>query len=349
MKNLFYLLIFYFILNISCLRKTEEIINSKIIRINDLPETENLVFKNFFPYQFGVPLKILFTDTNIILVNRNKNSKKICYNYNITDKELISCFIDRGKGPNEALGIFSAGINNNKIWLHDVTKKNILVFSIENDKAEGLGTKIERFNIVDLFHIELVNDSILWGVGNLNSENKVTIGNIHKTDYKEIGNFNYIPQDVPLEIFKEAYSSNIFSKPDGTKIALAYRFTDIIEIFDTKDNQHITLQLKEKFEPNYNKAEAIDGHLFMEKNMKTKKAFIDGVATDAYLYLIYSGAHQNENSWSNGNQIYVFDWEGDLKKIYETDRYINILGISINCKQLFSYDEETGNVIYADI
>ena len=349
-------LLFFLLFSYSCVsnkksdinNKNEISLSSEIITFSEFPVNEKVQFTELFNYTKGVPNNIECKDSTLVIINMSRKCDYYCYNYYLKRDKLSSGYLKKGKGPNEALGSFTSGINSSQLWVHDLLKKKVHTINVEEALSENGIKEFKSYDLAsDFFHLCLLEDSCYWGVGDYMSKKQITVGNLAKSiEHKYISDYQYIPNDVPSEVFKEAYSSIILSKPDNSKVVLAYRFTDVIEIFDTQSYKKVTIQGPHNFSAKYSIGEN-PSRKYMEKIKTTRKAYVNGCVTDKYIYLIYAGGASQDKNWSYGNQIYVFNWQGKpIRRIY-FDRIIYALGVSRNNQTLYSYDMETGQLIYS--
>jgi len=335
---------------VSCSKDNENELNDETIYFTSFPEIEKLTFYNICEYNEGDVGEIIVYDTTLILLNKSTHSKYYFNNYSLTKKELSKGYLRKGRGPDEAIGIFDIGLAKSSLWAHDITLGNVLQIGIDealNEEASHLSAaKID--NIIG--RICMIDSVRYWLVTNLSSTKKISIGNLANSDFsEETGDFNHIPSDIPLEVFKDAYSSKILLKPDGEKVVVAYRYTDAIEIFKTTDKSFKTIQGPEVFPVEYVAKEAIDGHKYMAKTKKTRKAFVDVATTDEFIYLLYSGCLYEDENWSSGQKIYLFDWNGKPLKSYLLDRFVLTIGVDSYNSTIYSFDKNTGNLLKATI
>lgn len=335
---------------VSCSKDKENELNAETIYFTSFPVIENLTFCNIAEYNEGEVGDIIVYDTTLILLNISKLSKYYFNNYSLVNNELSKGYLRKGRGPDEAIGISDIGLTKSSMWAHDITLGNVLQISI--DKA--LKEEVSHQSVVKINNsigrICMIDSLRYWRVANLSSTKKISIGNLANSDFsEETGDFNHIPSDIPLEVFKDAYSSKILLKPDGEKTVVAYRYTDAIEIFNTSDKSYITIQGPEVFPVEYVAREAEDGHNFMAKTRKTRKAFVNVATTDEFIYILYSGCRNGDENWSYGQEIYVFDWNGKPVKSYLLDRYVYTFGVSSDNSTIYSFDRSTGYLLKATI
>ena len=344
--------IIYFIcfLLIACTRNFSGKINNEIISFEKFPITDTLFFNTLSEYQKGIPNGIFVIDSTLIIFNNRKKSNFFFYNYSLSQNRFSEGYLRKGKGPIESIGAFSAGIINDSLWVHDITKMKIFKLSLAETFDYSVLPSINTYDIDKNFYkMCFIDDENFWGVGNLESCYKISSGDItHPGKFSHFGKFAKIPKRTPLESFKDAYSCYIYAKPDGGNVVLAYRYTDVIEIFDVKGEINKTIKGPIGFDAEFDVEEA-PGYYYMGKNEKTRKAFVNGTVSNKFIYMLYSGYLRNEKNWSYGQSIYVYDWDGNPVKKIILDRPVYSIGISEDDRKLYSFDLQTGYLIYANI
>jgi TolB-like 6-blade propeller-like len=335
---------------VSCSKTKENELNAETTFFTSFPEIENLTFNNLSEYTEGKVGEIIVYDTALILLNMSTHSKYYFNNYSLVKKQLSKGYLRKGRGPDEAIGISDIGLTKSSLWALDITLDNVLQIGMDEAlKEEASHQSVTKINN-SIGRICMIDSVTYWLVTNLSSTKKISIGNLVDSDFsEETGDFNQIPSDIPLEVFKDAYSSKILKKPDGEKVVVAYRYTDALEIFNTSDKSFITIQGPEVFPVEYIAREAIDGHKYMAKTRKTRKAFVDGATTEKFIYLLYSGCRYYDKNWSYGQEIYVFDWNGTPVKRYLLDRYVLTIGVASDDSTIYSFDNNTGYIISSNV
>ena len=335
----------------ACEKNKEVVLNSDPITFSNFPKTDTLIFTDLYDYKEGVPRKICEIDSNLIIFNYEKNSKFFIYNYSLINSTLSNGYLRKGKGPNEAIGAFSFGIINKTLWVNDVTLRKMLTANV-NKILSYQNLSFNEYPINKFYHKIAFMDTLkFWAVGDLTSDSK--INEIDLSTGQEIGSFGKfarIPEKISIDACKDAYLSDIFYRPSGGKLVLSYLHTDVIEIYDEKNHSCIAVQGPENFDVDFTVGEGRRGNHFMESTKKTKTAFLGGSVTDNYIYLVYSGHFYRDTNSNLGKYIFVYDWTGKpIKKLVPSNRMISMITVSQDNKTIYSYDRNTGFLIWANI
>jgi len=326
------------------------LINNDIAHFSEFPVEEKLSFVDIFEYKEGLPRDLRVVDSTLVICNRQKGSQYLLHNYSLNSGLLLKKDLRVGKGPGEALGAFNFGIVGSDFWVHDIMTKKILFKSIYNVLDENDFSSFKEFELTDFFYkISFIDSLRFYGVGHLQSTYKINeIDMKSNNEVNRFGMFSTLPEKMPIDAVKDAYLSYIYSRPSGGKLVLPYRYTDIFEIYDQKEQIWLAIQGPHFFDVDFEVRTTSRGNNYMQKTKKTKRAYINGAVTEKYIYLIYSG-NTRDNDWTSSKFIFVFDWNGKpIKKIY-LDRSISKLTVSKDDKTIYSYDENNGCIIKANI
>lgn len=340
-----------FIFLFACDRlKNDNILNKNTIFFTEFSGEENIVFRDLFEYKKGNISAIYPSDSVLIFMNSRNGTDYFFYNYSLKKNILSEGFLKKGRGPNEALGVSSAGIFNNSFWIYDITLKKILTINKSKILADSLSPVFNEYFPKEEFRgIDFIDSLSYLTVGDNISTFKIVQKDLTtNTKITEFGQFENISSKKNITAFKDAYTCYIYTKPSGVKFVLPYRYTDVIEIYDVKKNTNIAIQGPLCFNVDYKEAKT-NGYFYMLKTKKTRKAFVSGTVTDKFIYLVYSGNLYKDDNWSYGKYIFVYDWEGHPVKKIILDRYVYTIAVSADDKTIYSYDKKNGYVIYSSL
>lgn len=325
-------------------------LNNDEILFSNFHENKSIKFKNVFNYPKSPPTSLHVLDSTIIIFSSFNKTDSYFYNYSLHNNQLSNGYVKRGRGPNEALGGFFSGTYGNTLWLFDITLKKIITLNKNKALINPQTVNFNEYSINDNYYMISFIDSLKYvSVGNIKSSTKASeIDLIQSKKIHDYGEFYNIPESLPLDAVKDAYTPFVFSKPNGEKIVLAYRHTDVIEIYNLLDNKKTAIKGIEQFDVDF-VVRNRKNHHFMGRTENTRMAFINGCVTDKYIYMIYSGRYTKDENSDYGNSIYVYDWDGNPVKKLNLDRDIFTIGVSNNDESLFSYDLNTGYIINSEI
>ena len=343
-KNIYILFILIFI---GCVTQQDEDLvefgNTKYFS-NDSFENKVELKQQIFNEDFiGDPARLALIDTFLFVVDIKLDT--IIHLFSSNSKAYLGKLISRGSGPSELITCSDIETSRTKrnFWAYDITSRKWIEYNIDSLSKNQKHENIIDFNNISsdykgIFHPQWLTDSTLvcsslfkynerFFVFDKKLEMKKAIYNPYLKIYPKFGD----------NILGDIFSSFISIKPDKSKIVIAGRYLDLIEIYN--DNGDIQTMLKgpdKYFDFKFDIESSIkQGSLI--KLPETKRAYIGIKTTDNCIYLLYSGKERKDPShYSYASIIYAFDWNGQPLKKYELDA--PILSFEI---------DEKNNIIYA--
>ncbi len=319
-------------------------VSNDIYDFREFTTVDSITLTNFVEY---TPASFYFIDSVLIIFNIGLGDS-FFYTYNFNSNSFSEGFLPKGRGPNESIGAWWAGIYKKQLWVFDLTMRKILIYDLKDIVSEEPKIPLEMISFTNQYYrMDFISDSIIWIVGDENTDTKISEVDLYSEEIiRELGVFPDIQNDIPLSAFKDAFTSYIYVRPPGDKAVLPYRYTDVIEIFDISNGDSKAIMGPYSFNPVFEVGRNPD-HFYMSKTKESRKAFISGVVTEKYIYLLFSGHYRNEEYWNRGRYIFIYDWNGNPIRNLVLDRYINMFGITDNDSVLYSYDNKTGYIVKA--
>lgn len=346
-----FILLLIFIINLIGCQSTNKVEGSYVKAFDKFQQEGNLSFTNLFEFKKGKPSRIYSIDTTLIICDSDggKNGT-FFYNYSLPNKKLSKGYFKGGRGPDEALTAFSVGIFENTLWSYDISLKRITIINKEKALKQEKNINIKQYPKKEFsYQIDFKDKNTILSVGNLQSKYK-----IQEIDLKsekviaEYGEFDNIPENVSFESYKSSNDCFILAKPSGKKAVISYRYKDEIEIFDTENHESIAIKGPEGFDADLDLLKIGNGNQAI-RNRKTRFAFFNGVATDKYIYLLYSGNGHKSEFRDYCNTVYVFDWEGKPVRKITLNKYVLCLTVSKDDSVMYAYDPYTGQIVQGQI
>jgi hypothetical protein len=347
---LYMLSIFFLITSVGTKKNNKDFLSTTPHKI---VKSKKLQLNFFLSYQHSFARGIFLTDTSIILTNnKDLENDYFFYEFSIASKKQIGKYVKFGTKVNEVLSPLSYGLSKDgSLFATDITLNKILSFSKKsttNTNKETIYLKENALNDVG-YSVQLIDSNTAIITGIEKSNNKVQIINIKtKEVFQSWGNYTDAPNNEPFSAWKQAIEGFIFLKPDGKKAVLGYRFTNKIEIFDLQDYSSILITSKDNFEPAFVPIRVSDGYL-MQRTEQTRFAFVNGYCTQKFCYLLYSGEQHETTNKNKGKYIYKYDWTGKLVDTITLDRYITGFAISKDDNNIYAFDSNSKNVVFAQL
>ena len=321
--------------------------NSNIKTFEKFQYEGSLSFTNLFEFKNGIANRIHSIDTTLIISSGQGGANDVFfYNYSLPNKTLSRGYFKRGRGPGEALTVFSTGIIGNVLWAYDVTLGRITTIDKEKALKQEKNINIKQYPKNEFsYQIAFKDSNTILAVGNRQSKYK-----IQEIDLKsekviaEYGEFDNIPEDIPFESYKSANECFILTKPSGKKAVISFRYQDEIEIFDTENHKSIAIKGPEGFEVDLD-----FGPNVAYRNKNTRFAFFNGDTTDKFIYLLYSGNGHESEFLDYCNTVYVYDWEGNPVRKIKLNKYVTSLSVAKDDSVMYAYDPYSGQIVQAQI
>ena len=313
------------------------------------PKQENVTFRNLIKYDHGVISRFFLTDTTLIAYDWRAQGGYFFYEYGLQSKQNIHKYIAHGRGKGQALGALSVGVFNNSVWMYDVILNKIIFSDL---KTVPLSTDAyayhERPFSEKYYNIQFLKSSKIIACGNYQTKNKIqeldlNSGNI-TADY---GTIDDVPENIHFYAWKRANESLMVLNPNRNKAVLAHLFNDNIEIFDLNSHKSVIVKGPENYKIEFKPLES-DGDI-IEANENSRLAFTSVVATDKFIYALYSGDNQSNPNSIYAKALYIYDWNGKPVKNIKLDRYVSGFTVSRDDKTLYAYDVASRFIVIAKI
>jgi WD40 repeat protein len=321
-------------------------INENAVSFSSFPTEQTLTFTTVANIPQLKPDGLLLYKDSFLLIRNAVNSSTFHYTiFDIISKKVIGDVLGAGRKPGQALGILSSGIIGNNLWVHDLIKNKINFCNIDSSLAGKpvAGTEFEFTHFY--YSIQILPDSQVIATGDYDSPYKIAITRMDENkQLKQI--LPYPPDSLSghPRADKMAYESFLFAKPSGDKCVMACRYSDRIELLDIRTGKSQVIKGPENFEPSIVIMKGNDGKELGTRGPESRYAFVKGKTTNKYIYLLYSGNHDDTEHLYFGKYIYVYDWDGKPVKKITLQDYVLDFAVTQNDTELYSYDPVTKNI-----
>jgi len=322
----------------------EMIINSNSLTIESFPETSNYTFTKLTDYTEGTPYKFYEVDSGLYIFDIKGRDNKIFHFYNLEKHEFTQNFIGKGHGPNESFSPHASGLKNGKLWVFDFTMRKIIETDLINLEEKEIRLPY-YFN-----HIEILNEK--ENIGNVLSNSNFKFQKIDKQTGKlisEFGVFDKIPEGINDELLHEYFQSSFSISPNEKKLVSVYRWHDAIEIFDLETLESKLFYGAGNINNDFGLVIGETGDLILDRGGDMVQCTVDISVTDNYIYKLFSGITESVVDYFYCNTVLVYDWEGNPIKQIQLDRKVMSFSVSPDDSRLYSFDVNTGEVIYVDL
>ncbi|MEJ5995228.1 BF3164 family lipoprotein [Pedobacter sp. Du54] len=324
---------------------------ANVITFSGFKSETDIKFDDFLKFEKGIARNLILGNNSIVIVNSNAITDYVFYKYSLPSKTLDGRYIKGGRKFGQALGPMSNGVYNTIFWLHDVTKNKIITYRHTGDSALSVPKDSgNEYAFPTLYYsIQLLDSMKLLASGSFDSKSKLQVLDLVSGKKEgEFGSYLPNPKHIPFNSWKMAYQSFLFIKPKHDKAVLACRLTDRIEIFDLRSKKNIIIQGPENFKPEFTPMRSGNMDL-ITRNEKSRFAFVNGLTTDRYIYLLYSGNLHNSPNLDYGKYVYIYDWEGNPIKKLNLDRYVSCISIDRGNKTIYAFDVISKSIVKANL
>lgn len=304
------------------------------------------------------PTKVALYDSILFSLDAAYSSDTLINCYSILDKHYLGAVFLRGNGPKELLSATSVELSADSscFWTFDITKQ-IWVGRQCKELNDGVFLPDENCKILNLRDtILLAKNNPIW------LEKGFIVNSLFKYKerffiYDSINGSKRAILNYCLhfkDAFNEQIMADIFSTqrcitPDRSKIILAGRYLDLIEIYDSNGNIEKMLKGPHRdFNFKFDVERSMKNSALV-KSKDSRRAYLSVKATPTKIYALYSGkAKQDEEHYSYSRMLYVFSLKGDLLFKYILDKPIIdfVVDEKRNCIYATSIDAE---LIYFNI
>lgn len=320
-------------------KKTVEL-NNIYTEFSSFPETKTLEFISVSDSIMGEPSEMLLYKDNLIMKMYSKNNEKLITLFSLKNNKETKYVINRGAGPNEFLDCIICMMGDN-LWLYDIGKQRLGKIQYDSLLVESYSS-IEYYKMKNrLYRYVMLNDSICIGSNNFHSDKKLTYINIKTGEEKHQGEYAYLDKNIPLAGLIDASSCYIGINPKNKNIVLSYRYTDMVEIYDSEGNLKHALFGPEGFDLDFRPYEH-----GMLKTPNTRKAFVTSYTTEKAIYILYSG-RKREEGWAHGSEIYVYSWDGKPLRKYLLEERIYTFAVDEKNQHFYIFSLETDKLVKA--
>jgi len=294
------------------------------------------------------PVRLGLMDTILFSLNASYGSDSLLCCFSTKSQQLIKNLYPKGNGPMELLSAsnFSSSTDLKYFWIYDITRQIWFGRNIKhiNSKISDISIKEE------VITLNLRNDSLLGLENPIWFHENFIIQNLLK--YKErflifnsqgkliqtIINPNLqFKKEFDEKILADIFSTRLCVTPDHSKIILAGRYLDLIEIYNVKGELQKMIKGPNKdFNFQFDTKRSIERSVLI-KSPDSKRAYLSVKATTNKIYALYSGkTKKDEENYSYSKKMYVFSIEGELLTKYTLDVPIIDFVIDDKNKKLYA-------------
>lgn len=145
------------------------------------------------------------------------------------------------------------------------------------------------------------------------------------------------PRDLPVPVLEHVYQSTLAARPDGSRLALATRFLNHIELYDANGTLLRVVSGPVPVAPVFHVAMA-GGAPTMASDENLRFGYTGIAGGERYIYALFSGRRRGDyppSAATYADQLHVFDWDGNLARVVPLGRDISIIAVAPDEQTLY--------------
>lgn len=286
----------------------------------------------------------LAADSQLIYVGNDDSDAPLLI-FDAESGKLLGSLGREGDGPGEYRFVSSIQLMPGG---HGGRQRGLLIF-------DGEARRLTRFHLLDpgtakidspvtatvnaggyITGLALLPDSSLIGPGLFTSHRLARL-QLDGTLIEMLGPTPDNPHDLPVPVLEHVYQSTLAVRPDGSRIALAARFMNHIELYGADGTLRRTVNGPIAVAPVFHVAMA-GGAPTMASDEDLRFGYVGIAAGQRYLYALFSGRRRGDYGPSEAtyaDQLHVFDWEGNLVRTVRLGQDISNITVAPDERTLY--------------
>lgn len=312
------------------------------------PEEKHINFTNVFQFENGIVSRIYIRDSTLIVYDWRAKSGFFFHAYSLNSKQSIGQYIPHGRSKGKALGSVSAGLYHNSLWMYDLILDKIILSDLKTTLTDTNTIYKEYPFSQKFYNIQFLDNSKVIANGNYERTDQLQEVDLNSGKIiAEFGVLNDVPKDIPFYAWKRANEGLLVVNSGYDKAAIAHLWSDKIEIFDLKTRKKLMIMGPENFNPEFIAFKSDDGRDLIGRNEKSRNGFSGLVATEKFIYALYSGNNMSSPYISYGKTLFVYNWDGEPVKKISFDNYVSSFTVSENDQKIYAYDVVSKYIVTA--
>ena len=143
--------------------------------------------------------------------------------------------------------------------------------------------------------------------------------------------------EAPGMTLLQAYESRVVANPAGGRLAAGTLFGGLLEILDYDGTPITQAAVPDPFPPVWRQGRSRGGRAVMSLGPETRYGFTDLVATEGYLYGLFSGGSVDGpgTPWAT-REVQVYTWDGAYVKTLYLDRTAEAITVDASDTWLYA-------------
>lgn len=260
------------------------------------------------------------------------------------DGALVRAFGRRGDGPGEFAGTWSIETvpgDDEAFWVYDAGLLRLSRIDLNRvvrgeDPVAQLVRLAAETQVIDPVWL----DTMVVGLGFFSS-GRLALFDSQGALLRRVGAEPPGSDEVPVAVRHHVYQSKLKANTSRTRLVLATRHTDLVEIYRPDGTLVAAPQPLFGFLPKFEVREQ-RGMPTMATGDDLRFGYIDLAATDDRIYALFSGRTRRgfPGVANFGEYVHVFDWHGELQAVYRLDSAAISISIDPSGRTLYAVRHE---------
>lgn len=305
----------------SACNSSKEYENSQLFNLESFKQTKTLKGTPLLLDEpVKTPARIYTIDSFLVLINMHTNIFVDRYNLNTSKK--TGEYISFGSGPEEMITPKNIITEDSIVYTFDLGKKRLVQYD-KYDFCHNKSPSLEKTINFDEFvsNLQLLKNGTIVTTIHSPEHKRLSFFNLNGEFIETKGEYPVIRNQELNTIQKmSGYDCSIITNEDKDKIFIAYKLTDLIEIYDINGNLITRKQGPEGFFPSIIVHNNGDMQTIGYEKDKSKDGYFCPIAYNDEIYVLYSGKTYNPDKHDfNSDHIFVFDWNGNPIRTYNLE------------------------------
>ena len=250
----------------------------------------------------------------------------------------------RGEGPGEYRGPWSLASERRRPgqpWVYDLQLARLTRVDLRPGAAPAAQAEIVRIQGEALAIQPVWTQDSLLVSPSLSARGRLSFYGPDGTFRRAAGPLPQGGGGVPPAILQQAWMGTLVSNPQTGWLALVTQHADQVEIYRPDGSLVRRVRGPFRFDPRFT-VEQMQGQPVMAQGDAMRFGYTDAEATAGEIYALFSGRTREayKAASSFGRFVHVYDWQGELKRVYELDSDVVAIALSPDGKRLYGIGEE---------
>lgn len=279
----------------------------------------------------GAPLDIALVGRHLVVVD--PLGENAIHVVRTADGELVRSFGRKGEGPGEFRSPWSvdpAAGEENAFWVYDAGLGRLTHVDLDTDFREP--TAMGRRSVTLRSEAMLtspawVSDSLVVSPGLL-AEGRLAYLGPDGGMRRVVGQVPPGGEDVPPTVRQHAYQSTLRPSPDRSRLVLATRHADQLEIYLADGTPVARVKGPADFEPVFAVRQR-GGRPEMASGADLRFGYVDVATSGESIFALYSGRTRGEypGEANFGEFVHVYGWDGKLRRTLRLDAAVIAIAV----------------------